>query len=537
MELGRREFIKGATISGLSAAMLGLAACSPGQEKQEFPDGKETITRDVSEVRECDVVVVGAGMSGLSAIVQASELSNSVIALEASGAVGGAGNGVEGMFAVDSPLQKEQGIAIDKVSILTKELRKAGYAVSGLMWKELISNSADNIQWLLDNGVEFSGVVDGYTPNGEVTTFHWFKDGHARDGYVSQMERKAIENGAEIILNTAAKELIVEDGAITGVYALKGDGTYLQINAKAVILGAGGFTGNEDLLCDQMNLSPGEVAQASIESAQTMFRIGDGVNMAKACGAQRYPLTCIEGSVIPEGFPCGTSAQTHTLMITDKLNFRTVRVPLTQANYATVWVQEDGLRFANEAVRAENADEIMYAPRKFVKAQYEVFDQNYVDANYASDADMNEAFEALLRDYSDCFISAGTIEGLAEAAGLDQKMLRKTIDDYNQYCEQGVDVEFGKPAEYLSPLVKAPFYLFKVAIMSNATIGGVCVNKEFQPLTSQKEAIRGLYVVGVDGCMLYNCTYTIGVPGSACANSVNSGRTAAKHAYEYIQTV
>lgn len=530
MEFGRREFVSGAAAMGLAALTLGITGCSSGQTKSE---GESAF--DISETRDCDIVVVGAGMAGLSATVQASELSESVIALEASGAVGGAGTGVEGVFAVDSPLQKEQGIVNDKVGILTKELRKAGYAVSGLMWKDLIDRSSDNIQWLLDNGVEFSGQVDGYAPNGEVTTFHWFKDGHARDGYVSQMEKKAIENGAEIILNTAAKELIVNEGAVTGLYALKSDGSYLQVNAKAVILCAGGFTGNEGLLSDQMNLSPGEVAEASIESARTMFRMGDGVNMAKACGAQKYPLTCIEGSVIPEGFPCGTSAQTHTLMITDKLNFRTVRVPLTQANYGTVWVQEDGLRFANEAVRAENPDEIMYAPRKFVKAQYEIFDQGYVDAHYNSDPDMAAAFEAMMRDYPDCFAIADSIEDLAKAKGLDPETLQETIASYNTYCEQGLDEEFGKPAKFLSPIAKAPFYIFKVAIMSNATIGGICVNSHFQALTAEKEAIRGLYVAGVDGCMLYNCTYTIGIPGSACANSVNSGRTAAQHAFDCIQ--
>lgn len=538
MELGRRDFIMGAALTGLSALALGATGCSsntsPGSNAQAT---EESPAHDVSEVRDCEIVVVGAGMSGLSAAVQASELSKSVIVLEASGEVGGAGGGVEGIFAVDSSLQKEQGIAIDRVALLTSELRKAGYVVSGLMWRELISNSADNIQWLLDSGVEFSGVVDGYTPTGEVSTFHWFKDGHAREGYVQQMKKAATSNGAEFIFSTAAKELIMEDGHVSGLYALKSDGSYLQINTKAVILCAGGFTGNEDLLCDQMNLSPGEVAQASIESAKTMFRVGDGVNMAEACGAQKYPLTCIEGSVIPEGFPCGTSAQTHTIMITDKLNFRVVRTPLTQANYGTVWVQENGLRFANEAIRAETPDEIMYAPRKFVKEQYEIFDQSYVDAQYGSDPDMAEAFEAMIRDYPDCFTIADSIEELAEDKGLDPKVLRSTIDAYNGFCESGVDEEFGKPAKFLSPISQEPYYIFKVAVMSNATIGGICINPDFQALTPKKEAIAGLYVAGVDGCMLYNCTYTIGIPGSACANSINSGRTAAKHAFSHLAMV
>lgn len=536
MEVGRREFIKGATIAGLSTLAMGaVVACSSEKESQK-PEAEKSQYK-VSDTKDCDIVVVGVGMSGLAASVQASELSGKVIALEATGAVGGAGAGVEGIFAVDSVAQKEKGIKIDRVELLTHELRKAGYAASGLSWKTLISNSAENYQWLLDNGVEFSGVVDGYMPTGETHTFHWFKDGHARDGYVSQMEKKALENGVEIMMATQAKELIVNNGQVVGLFAQLNDESYVQINAKAVILCAGGFVGNEDLLSEHMNLRAGEVSQASIESAQITSRVGDGVMMAKALGAQKYPLPCIEGSVIPAGFPCGTSAQTHTLMITDKLNFRTVRGPLTQAPFGTVWVEENGLRFANEAVRAENPDEIMYAPRKFVKAHYQIFDQNYVDTKYNSDPDMAEGFEALLRDYPGCFHKADSIEELAKLQGIDPANLKASIDEYNHYCETGIDESFGKPKEFLTALNKAPFYSFEVTIMANATIGGICVTNNFEALTVQKEKIPGLYIAGVDGCMLYNCTYTISTPGSACANSINSGRTSAKHAANYVKSL
>ena len=46
--------------------------------------------------------------------------------------------------------------------------------------------------------------------------------------------------------------------------------------------------------------------------------------------------------------------------------------------------------------------------------------------------------------------------------------------------------------------------------------------------------IPGLYAVGTDGCELYRETYTMNVPASCNANNVNSGRTAARNAAEYI---
>jgi fumarate reductase flavoprotein subunit len=542
--INRRQFLKeGVVVGGLAAfAALGLAGCTDagsgakdqgGTGSAEGVGSKEE-SKNVSETIDCDIVVVGAGMSGLSASVQASENGDNVVTLEAGGLVGGAGNGVEGCFGVDSPMQIEQGIHLDKALILRNEVKKAGYAVSGLMWDDLISNSAQNIQWMIDNGVEFSGTIDGYMPGGEVTTFHWFKDGHAKDGYVSQMEAKAKANGVQFIFNTAAKELITDGaGKVIGLYAIKSDETYLQVNAKAVILCAGGYIGNEDLLSQQMNISPGEVSKACLEVAKAMNRMGDGMLMAQKVGAKPYPLTCIEGGVQPEGIPCGDASQSWTLMITDKVNWRTLMGPLIFMNVSTVWVEEGCQRFVNEGIGAESADELAIAPRKFCKEQYQVFDQKWVDTAMAT-TDLKEAFVALMETYPDTIAKADSIEELGNTKGLDGAALKATIDRYNGYCANGKDEDFGKQPEFLVALDTPPYYLFKSEIMGDATLGGVCTDRHFRALTAAKEPIVGLYVAGVDGAMLYNCTYTISMPGSACANSVNSGRTSANHAHDYI---
>lgn len=515
MDMGRRQFVTGAAFAGVAAAAFALTGCNPAPQMKASADEADAslpkpqaTDYEISETRDADIVVVG-----------------------------GAGGGVEGIFACKSPLQKELGIAIEEVDILNTELDKSRYAISGIAWNDLIHKSGENIQWLLDNGVEFEGTVDGYTPQGELHTFHWFKDGHARDGYVDQMEAAAVKNGAEFLLNTAAEHVVMEDGRVAGLVAKQGDGSYIRINTNAVVLCAGGFSGNEDLLSEQLNLAPGEVSEASLESAKVAHRLGDGVNMAVESGAKRYPHSCMEGAINPENLPVGTSAQQFTLMLTDKMNWRNARKPLTKENFATVMVQEDGLRYVNEALCAVVHDEIYYASRRFCKAQYMIFDQNYVDNHINSDADMAEAFAAYLDQYPDCTLVADSIQELAELKGFDPAVLAGTIETYNKFCESGKDEEYGKPAEYLEKVDKAPFYITKLVIQPNATIGGVCIDGRNNALTPAKEAIPGLYVAGVDGCMLYSSTYTISVPGSACANSVNSGRNAVRNAIEYISSL
>ena len=36
------------------------------------------------------------------------------------------------------------------------------YRVDGRLWKDLYQNSGANIEWLIENGVEFSGEVNDY---------------------------------------------------------------------------------------------------------------------------------------------------------------------------------------------------------------------------------------------------------------------------------------------------------------------------------------------------------------------------------------
>ena len=58
-----------------------------------------------------NIVIVGAGASGVSAAVQAAQLGAKVVLLEKQDVVGGTGIGTEGLFAVGSKMQEEAGIS------------------------------------------------------------------------------------------------------------------------------------------------------------------------------------------------------------------------------------------------------------------------------------------------------------------------------------------------------------------------------------------------------------------------------------------
>ena len=77
---------------------------------------------------------------------------------------------------------------------------------------------------------------------------------------------------------------------------------------------------------------------------------------------------------------------------------------------------------------------------------------------------------------------------------------------------------------------KAPFYALRIYGGLNSTIGSVYTDRSFHALDNELKPIDGLYVVGVEGAMLWSNLYTINVSGGCNANNVNSGRVAAKDA-------
>ena len=124
------------------------------------------------------------------------------------------------------------------------------------------------------------------------------------------------------------------------------------------------------------------------------------------------------------------------------------------------------------------------------------------------------------------------MEELAELMGVDAAALSATVERYNGYCDEGVDEDYGKPAELLMPVRQAPFYAVHITIDVQVSIGSIATDRSFRALSEAGEPIKGLYVVGVEGAMLWANVYTMNIAGGCNANNVYSGRVAARHALE-----
>ena len=97
-------------------------------------------------------------------------------------------------------------------------------------------------------------------------------------------------------------------------------------------------------------------------------------------------------------------------------------------------------------------------------------------------------------------------------------------------------MDYGKDAQYLMPIENPPFYCGLIrGALEGLYSGGVKTDRNFRvKKPGRDQAVPNLFAVGADGGMLYNNMYGIDINGSMTCHGVNSARTAAKTAHEYV---
>jgi len=499
----------------LLMATFGLVGCGGGgtAEKQ----GGSAVTK------QADVVVVGSGMAGMSAAIEAASQGAKVILLEKEGILGGSTNFAEGIFACESPLQKQMGITVNQEQLLREEFLFSNYKVDGNLWRDVMKHSGEDIQWLLDMGTKFEGVTSTGAGN---KTWHVYQ-GFGKTVINEHMKPTAEKLGVEIMLNTPAKELIMKDGKVAGVKATTKDGKELTINAKAVILATGGFGNNEKMIAELTHLNVDNLVDRGAPGHD-----GDGIKMAKAAGA----LTGERAIIMQLGLTLEGAS------IDSQINTAGAMEP-------SLWVNQDGKRFCNEDIvwyytRAGNA----------VSTQHKVF--SVIDSNevkrlaaegctvgygmYLTPGTKLDKLDAELQKAVDnnwpSVFKANTLEELADKMGIDRATFLETVKTYNEYCKSGKDVDYGKDPKYLHPVETGPFYGFRVKVSNLASCGGIRVNEKNEAINKDYKPIQGLYVAGLDCDGFTGDTYGLTLPGSAQGYSCYTGRNAGKNAAMYAKS-
>lgn len=477
------------------------------------------IPEEVFKEIDVDFLIVGAGISGLAAAVQAGSEGIDSLVIEKNGFVAGNGGGVEGIFGINTKMQKEVGIHAEKEKIIAKEAEMGQYRVDGSFWVDLVNNSAENIDWLVKQGVQLT-KVDDYHGTCMFPTFHWFKGGFASKGYVPFMKKRADKLGVKFLLETSAKSIIFEDNKVKGVYAQTPEGM-LKINAKATLLATGGV-GHNAALIEKQGWSTKNLHYCSMPS-----NTGDGYQIAMSLGAKDMLRES------PEFMMNYIQALPHegVHLYLDPIN-GFMSLP---SGGPVVWVNQNGKRFVNENVKKYN---LLYQRMAIgaTKVTYQIFNQRIYDELTKNVPNAKEILaEGVEVNEGNSLFKADTIEALAKAVNLPEETFAETMYKYNKFAHNKRDEEFAKDAAMLVPIEEGPFYIARLDPSNLIGIGGVGSNQNFEVINDKFERINGLYIAGMDSTMQYRNVYTITLGGSACSHNVNSGRHAAMNAKKYIE--
>lgn len=357
---------------------------------------------------------------------------------------------------------------------------------------------------------------------GKLTFKNWTTAGAALQG---RMLMAVLKAGVDVRTDCPVKELIVENGKVTGVIAEIG-GVAKRIGANlGVLVNAGGIAQNQALRDKYMpgtqaawsQTPEGDTGDMHIE----LERIGGVLGqMDQMVG---YQMTRAPGWEQMYVKPPGQS-------LTGKPG--------------SILVDQSGVRYLNEGGSYELYCQTMIERNKTVPAlpSWALFDQRYVEEYQVAYQNLKPATIASWKEAGYLKV-ADTVEALAAQIGVDPATLRGTVDRWNGFVDKGVDEDFGRGARAydkwlgdpfndgnpaLGKLAKAPFYAVEMVPGDVSTYGGVLVDSSARVTNADGAPIAGLYACGVTTASVMGGVYP--GAGASIGPSMTFGYIAAKHA-------
>ncbi|HEX3378976.1 MAG TPA: FAD-dependent oxidoreductase [Paraburkholderia sp.] len=325
----------------------------------------------------------------------------------------------------------------------------------------------------------------------------------------ARLAKSALDLGIPIHTNTAARELSVANGSVTGALVAGPEGEMRIVARRGVVLACGGFSHDVARIARAYpHVRRGGEHVSPVPPGNT----GDGVGMAERLGAQvaiRYP-------------------QPAAWMPVSRVPMRDGSVgvfPHLVDRYkpGVIGVTRAGKRFTNEANSYHDVGAAMIeaCASERETAMWLICDHATIrkyGLGYAKPAPV--PLGPLLRNG---YLSTGrTLAELARNAGLDGAALEATVKRYNADAVRGEDREFGrgttsfnrylgdpehKPNPCVAPIGDGPYYALKVVMGDLGTFDGITTNVTGEVLDAKGAPIAGLYAVGNDRASVMGGNY------------------------------
>ena len=463
-------------------AIVGLAACQKGPINKRGP--QQTPPPNLQKY-DADVLIVGAGLAGLSASIDAARGGARVIVIDMNSVFGGHGIQSGGIAVVGSPMQEALGFK-DSPELAISDW--AAWAVDGHPeWTRFYAENSRELvyDWVTGLGATFDRLRPSH--GNSMPRFHLtYRRGL---NLLRPLFMEALRySNITFRWNANAENLLIDGNRVAGAKGIDWRNNHrFNISARITILATGGFQSNIELVKEnwpQDLPAPGDVYSMSGQNSR-----GSGHRMAAKAGAALINLDRQYN---------GYSALPNVLGLEADRGF-------VGGTDQSIWVNEAGERFVTEsgtdrfvfpAVMHQQPSGHWSIYDDIGKLSFSILSPHFMAANGAD----NEKIQRLFIENMQVTQTAETLEKLAEIVGLPADVLIETVSQFNAQVINGESTEIdGIPAEGSVPdftIVNPPFYATKLYPMANKSAGGVSIDLSARTLHADGSPVPGLYAAG-----------------------------------------
>ena len=477
------DAVAGATMTseGIRAAVA-QAIQKAGGDPAQFAAAvvkKKAAKKLVKE--NADIVVVGAGGSGISAAVKAETLGANVILIEKMPVIGGATALNAGtLIATGSKYQREvMKETKDSPELAYKDIFTVGKNRNDPVLVKMVTERVGGVvDWL---------IYDMKIPYGPAATQYPDHSANRQLGvtgrsvnYLNLMREKFLGMGGKLMLQTRAQELIRDDaGKVVGVRATDKDGNTVELTSKAVILASGGYGALKSMLPKEMS----NYVFYGLDS-----ETGDGYKMATDIGAGTINLDLVK--MYPQGVE---TVPGHGLAATASSTD-------TMKKSGAIYVNKLGQRYVDENAALGVLTDMTVAQPDHIA--YIVMDakawKEYVRKSLEDRLVPNEetlmTWTKIVNNGRPVMAVSDNLADAAKTMGVDAEGLAKTVAHWNDMVKAGKDTDFNR--KITGGLGEGPYYIVEQKVRYQTTLGGLKADADLRILDKAGKPIPGLYGAG-----------------------------------------
>jgi succinate dehydrogenase/fumarate reductase flavoprotein subunit len=480
--LSRRNLLMGigigaASLSALKPAQAGLLPAGRRSEKH-------------------DIVVIGMGMSGTAAALQAKLEGADVIVLDKmpEGTTGGNSRLAGGMFI--TPLEETPQAKQNYYNGLLKQTQGRGNTD---IFRLLMDHSTEGVAWMKEQGVKFNEMIpEPPFPVGTYIPSPGLFQGMPTT--LTTLRSRFTALGGKIVFETKAKQLIIDNrGIVVGVRALGSDGV-VDYLANAVIITTGGYAANKFILEEFVGQNADAMMVRGVKTAT-----GDGLLMGQEAGAGVSGMAGITSLHVAAVSPVAPAAGQ----------------PGSGVPYF-LGINRDGKRYVDESKGyVAHGKAAMNQPGEKVALIF--------DSEIAKIKEGPVIAIAAFKNAGLSIVEADTLEQLATKIEAPPAQLVATVKAFNDLVKDGKALDASPPKATLAFKVQTPkFYAFYPLVPGiTLSFGGLMINSNAQVLEADGRVIGGLYAAGENAGAPYYDDY---IGGGSLTNCLVMGRIAGRQA-------